>query len=132
MNRRMMAAAALALLTAGVHLVLGGQDVIDPLLDSALQHTAKLTLYGAWHLVTVTLFASAAVLFVGARAPGAAGPRARARLVGWLWCAFGLVFLAVAAGQGGGDAFMEWPQWILLLPVGLLALSGTRSSDPHR
>ncbi len=44
-----------------------------------------------------------------------------------LWIAFGAIFLVTAIVMGGLPALIALPQWILLLPTGLLALFAARN-----
>jgi hypothetical protein len=46
-----------------------------------------------------------------------------------LWCAFGVVFLAVVAIQPESGWLLKLPQWVLLLPVGLLGLWAVGSNN---
>lgn len=126
MNGILVSAALLAAFTAVVHVFVGGEDVAVPLLASPLTGTLKWTLYVVWHMVSVVLALSAVVLFVGAM-PRHAGPsRYLVRFVSALWCAFGVLFLLVAAMQPDSGGFLALPQWALLLPVGVLGLLGGR------
>ena len=61
--------------------------------------------------------------FVGALQRHAAGGRLMVQFAASLWLAFGAVFILVAATQPGSNLFFKLPQWILLIPVGLLALA---------
>ena len=45
-----------------------------------------------------------------------------------LWLAFGAVFVVVAATQPGSGLFLKLPQWVLLVPVGLLGWLGANNS----
>ncbi len=50
--------------------------------------------------------------------------------IGALWLGFGLVLLCIAALQPGGGWWLELPQWLLLMPVGALALAALRRPLP--
>lgn len=122
MNRLLVIAALLAAFTAAVHIFAGGEDVAAPLLASTLAGEPKLTLYAVWHMVSVVLAMSAVAFFVGSLPRHAHAARYLVRFVSTLWCAFGVVFLAVVAIQPEGGWLFKLPQWVLLLPVGLLGL----------
>jgi len=124
-NRPLVVAALLAAFTAAVHLFAGGPDIAAPLLASTLADEPRLTLYAVWHMATVALAISALGLFVAALPRHAAAARYMVLFISVLWCAFGGVFLAVIAIQPESDLLFKLPQWILLLPVGLLGLWGS-------
>lgn len=124
MNRLLVFAAVLAAFTAAVHILAGGSDVAAPLLASPMAGEPKLTLYAVWHMVSVALAMSAPALFIGSLPRHARAARYLVLFVSTLWCAFGLVFLCVVAIQPEGGWLFKLPQWVLLLPVGLLGLWG--------
>lgn len=64
--------------------------------------------------------------FVGALQRHAAATRLMVQFAASLWLAIGAVFILVAVTQPGSNLFFKLPQWILLIPVGLLALAGAR------
>jgi hypothetical protein len=125
MNRPLVVAAFLAAFTALVHLFAGGPDIAAPLLASTLADEPRLTLYAVWHMATVALALSALALFVAALPRHAAAARYMVLFISALWCAFGIVFLSVIAIQQEGEWLFKLPQWLLLLPVGLLGLWGS-------
>ena len=126
-NRRLFAAGVLAALTALVHTVAGTYEVHSPLLHSNLPQPLSLLLYACWHLVTVTLCLSAWGLL---RPPNPRTLQSQAVLAGAIgvaWILFGVVFVTVALLIGGSLAMLlALPQWILLIPAGALAWSGSR------
>ena len=122
MNRLLAVAAFLAAFTAVVHIFAGGEDIAAPLLASTLAGEPKLTLYAVWHMASVALAMSAVALFVGSLPHHAHPARYLVLFVSALWCAFGVVFLAVVAIQPESGWLFKLPQWVLLLPVGLLGL----------
>jgi hypothetical protein len=124
MNKHLLAAAALAAVTAVVHVVAGGADIATPLLASKLNEEPKITLYAAWHLVSVTLALSAGALCMGALPRYADASRHMVMFVSILWLCFGMVFLVVALTQPGEGLLFKLPQWVLLLPVGIFGLWG--------
>lgn len=123
MNRPLLAAILLGSLTSLIHLLAGGQDVAAPLLAAPLAPAPKFTLYAVWHMATLSLLTSVAGwLYCLYRPAGAV----LGIFLGALWCGFGLVFLAVSAAFPEYELFWQLPQWLLLLPCGLLALWGLR------
>lgn len=130
MNKRLALASIVAALATAVHFFAGSNDVATPRLASGLPDEVPLTLYAAWHMVSALLGSSAVVLARAARPRYRSRMRAAVRLVAFLWLASSAVFLVVAATQPGEGLFLELPQWILLLPVGLLAWWGADRLPP--
>jgi len=128
MNKLLLSAAILAAITTAVHAFVGGNDVAAPLLASQLGEEPRLTLYAVWHMATVALGLSALAFFVGALPRYAAGSRSMVQFASVLWLAFGAVFVVVAATQPGSGLFFKLPQWVLLVPVGLLGWRGANHS----
>lgn len=124
MNRPLLCAAVLASVTSAIHVFAGGDDIAAPLLASSLGEEPRLALYAVWHLVSVTLALSAGAYFFGALTRHVESSRSMVLFISILWICFGIVFLLVALTQPGEGLFFKIPQWILLLPVGLLGLWG--------
>jgi len=125
MNKPLIAASLLAALTTIVHIFVGGADIAGPLLASTLAAEPRLTLYAVWHMVSVALALSAVALFIGSLPRHAQAARYLVLFVSALWCAFGAVVLTVAAAQAEVIWFLKLPQWVLLLPVGMLGFWGS-------
>ncbi len=108
----------LCLITAFIHLFMGQTDLIDPLMNSDLSGQVKAELLGVWHMVTIILFTSAISLLYN-------GWRVRSDMklffmrMGYLYASFGTVFIIVSMSYN-----LLAPQWILLIPIGLLAYLG--------
>jgi hypothetical protein len=125
-NRWWMASGVLAAFTAVLHAVAGTLEIQRPLLESSMPQSISLLLYACWHLVTVTLVLSAAALIWSARTHAITLVGALPGFVSWLWILFGLVFVAVALLLAGPSGLAMLPQWVLLIPVGVLGLLGGR------
>ena len=54
----------IAAITTLIHLQLGGQDVVAPMLQGSFDETAKITMYAVWHMVSVVLGSSAVTLLI--------------------------------------------------------------------
>jgi hypothetical protein len=121
-NWLILSSGFLAGITALIHIVAGGKDVARPLLASSIDEVVKLTLYACWHLVSVALVLSSLALL----ASGAGLMRApwMVAFVSTLWLFFGSVFLVVTLSLAKPQGLLRLPQWILLLPVGILGLWG--------
>ncbi|MDQ3486934.1 MAG: hypothetical protein M3468_04260 [Acidobacteriota bacterium] len=128
MNKFLLSASILAIATTAIHVFAGGNDVATPLLASQLSEEPRLTLYAVWHMATVALGLSALAFFVGAIPRYSAGSRSMIQFASVLWLAFGAVFIVVAATQPGSGLFLKLPQWVLLVPVGLLGWLGANNS----
>ena len=137
--RLLLASAILAAGTAALHTGLGTIEIQRPLLDSALPTSVSWLLFACWHLVSVMLTLSAAGLFwswqqvraarggepAAARDPGRAfAAQPLVRFIALAWVLFGSVFIAVALSLGPVATLWLLPQWILLIPIGMLAWLG--------
>jgi hypothetical protein len=121
-NWPILSAGLLASATALVHIFLGGKDVARPLLRSSVDEVVKLTLYACWHLVSVALVLSSLVLLVNGF--GFYLSAGMVAFVSALWIIFGGVFLVVTLCVAQPRGIFRFPQWALLVPVGLLGLWG--------
>lgn len=122
MNWLIFTSGVLAAITALVHIVVGGKQVARPLLGSQLDSDVKLTMYACWHLVSISLvLSSTALLACGT------GLLTSPELVAFIcasWLLFGAVFLVVTLVVAKPGGLFRFPQWTLLIPVGLLGLGG--------
>ncbi|MFA0570915.1 hypothetical protein [Vibrio gallaecicus] len=123
MNIWIFSSGLLALFTTLVHVFAGQIDPVRPFLKSKLDDIPKATLLACWHLVSVTLFVSSLVLlYVGWY--GIDSLYFLTQLLGFLYILYASVFVAVGLYFFGAKVFVKLPQWILLLPIGLLATFG--------
>ncbi|MEZ9209421.1 hypothetical protein AB6E95_18215 [Vibrio splendidus] len=123
MNIWIFSSGLLALFTALVHVFAGQIDPVRPFLKSKLDDIPKATLLACWHLVSVTLFISSLMLlYVGWY--GIDSLYFLIQLLGFLYILYASVFVAVGLYFFGAKVFVKLPQWILLLPIGLLANYG--------
>lgn len=122
MNRLLLLAAVLALLTALVHIVVGSLEITRPLLASAFSDEMKWLLFACWHLVSVVLALSALALLWGARQRGNGALAPMVNFISLLWIGFAVVFVGVALSRPEPGWLLRLPQWMALLPVGLIGL----------
>ncbi|MDP2590049.1 hypothetical protein [Vibrio splendidus] len=123
MNIWIFSSGLLALFTTLVHVFTGQIDPVRPFLKSKLDDIPKATLLACWHLVSVTLFVSSLMLlYVGWY--GIDSLYFLIQLLGFLYILYASVFVAVGLYFFGAKVFVKLPQWILLLPIGLLANYG--------
>ncbi|MFD9303448.1 hypothetical protein ACFWCB_12495 [Streptomyces sp. NPDC060048] len=124
MNGWLLAAGITALGVAAVHIAAGHRDVVRPLLSCGLADEPKRVLHAVWHMVSVDLVLSGlALLYLSLpdRTPGTG-------LVAWFvaahFTAYAAAFLVVTLSVGWSRPLLRLPQWILLLPVAVLAAAG--------
>ncbi len=104
-------ASILAAATALAHIGLGTFDTLKPVMANPdLSPMVTGTIAACWHFLSLFLAASAYVFWVK-RHPATS-------LFALLWIAFGIVFLIVGATTSG---ILSLPQWIALIPAGVLA-----------
>ncbi|WP_435971983.1 hypothetical protein [Streptomyces sp. Qhu_M48] len=124
MNGWLLAAGITALGVAAVHIVGGHRDVVRPLLSCGLADEPKRVLHAVWHMVSGDLVLSGLALLWLSLAEGTSG----AGLVAWFvaahFVAYAAVFLVVTLSVGWPRPLLRLPQWILLLPVAVLAAAG--------
>ncbi len=106
-----LVAGVLVVFTAAVHVFVSTPEIRWPLLSSPLPQQISLLLFACWHLVSIALAVST--------------------FVSVMWLLFGLVFVAVGLSFRGWAGLMILPQWILLIPVGVLGYVGARRHALH-
>lgn len=120
MNTWYLIAAVMALLTCLTHVVLGGRELVRPLLaDTTLPRVVRLTHYYCWHLVTIALALMTAGLALAAWSTAYRQLGIAATLMALL---FGLLNLAYALKFRLPVRLL--PQWLLFAAVstpGILA-----------
>ncbi len=125
MNVKLLLAGLLALVTTLIHVIAGGQDVVSVLLKTPMDEEAKLVLYAVWHMASVTMGFSSLILLQSSFSRNRQQWLVSVRCIAFLWCSFGLVFLVVIAMQPSSGWWFKLPQWLLLLPVGVLGFWGS-------
>lgn len=123
MTKIWIAAGVLNLITALIHTILGHFDLILPFVDLEFEVPLKAILHACWHMVTVMLFFSSIILlYIGIRPQKYASSQISI-LLGVLYVAFSLVFIIMSIAYG-----LFLPQWVLLLPIGILAIYGAKTA----
>lgn len=119
MNLYILLSGAVCTITSLIHILAGQVDPVRPLLKSGLADIPKATMLGCWHMASVVLVASGLVLLYA----GFVGGRQLLPLVAFI-SVIHILFSVVFAGVGfyyfGRSALIKLPQWVLLLPVGIL------------
>ncbi|TDC83573.1 hypothetical protein E1193_08380 [Micromonospora sp. KC606] len=123
MDGWLLASGAVAGVTALIHVIAGGPDVVRALLGSTLPDEPMRTLHAVWHFVTADLLLSAvALLGLGLY------PESNAPLVLFIvahFLAYAAAFVVVTLRAEWSRPLLRLPQWMLLLPVAILAAAGT-------
>jgi hypothetical protein len=123
-NGWLLTAGAIAAATTLIHATAGGRSIVRPLLGSAVAAEPKRTLHVVWHMVTADLLLSSIALLALAFADA---PRtALVLFIAAQYLAYAVVFLIITQAADWPRPLLQLPQWMLLLPVGVLALIGSR------
>jgi hypothetical protein len=102
--------------------VIGGQiSLINPLLDSNLELQVKTELLGVWHMVTIILFITSIILLYWGFKQNKKSNIELLSFIGYLYILFSVPFVIISIIYG-----LLVPQWILLLPIGILTIIGIR------
>lgn len=114
-------AGVILLLTSLLHLIGGQIDLIYPIKFSGLTNQVKAELVGAWHMVTAVLFFSSYYLLKAGLQKGPIQKPEIIRFLGYLFILFSIPSVCTSIYY-----LVLAPQWILLLPIGVLSLVGVR------
>lgn len=107
------------LLTALIHTFGGQLDLVNPLLKSNLADQTKAEWFGVWHLVTLLLFATSYEILRNTLVAVQVRKSEIITSIGYLYILFSIPFIVTSFYFS-----LLAPQWILLLPIGLLILFG--------
>jgi len=110
--------------TAFLHLIGGQLDLVNPLLQSSLSLEIKTQWLGVWHMATIILFASTIILFISAYQQKFTTELIK--FIGYLYILLSIPFMITNLIYG-----ILVPQWILLLPIGILTLIGIKKTTIH-
>ncbi|MEU9033032.1 hypothetical protein AB0D46_37140 [Streptomyces sp. NPDC048383] len=124
MNGWLLAAGMASLGVAAVHVIGGHRDVVRPLLSYGLTDEPKRVLHAVWHMVSADLALSGLALLLLSLRRDIPGTGLVAWLVAAHFLAYATAFLVVTLSVGWPRPLLRLPQWILLLPVALLAAAG--------
>ena len=125
-DRLLLTAGILAIFTALVHVALGTPAVQPLLLGPALPPAFGLLLLVCWYMVAVALGVSGIAIVWSARQRDRARTRPLLAVIASLWLLFGLVFIVVGLSFQGARGLLLLPQWVLLVPVGMMTARGAR------
>lgn len=119
-NRYLIIAGIINSFTALLHTVAGQMDLVNPLMEGNLSTQSKTEWLGVWHMVTVILFVSSYYLIKNGF-NSTKGKSDVFQLIGILYILFSAAFIISSLYM---TVFA--PQWILLLPIGVLSLIGAK------
>jgi hypothetical protein len=122
-NGWLLTAGGIAAATTLIHATAGGRTIVRPLLRSEMAAEPKRTLHVVWHMVTADLLLTSIALL--ALAFATAPSRALVLFIAAQYLAYAAVFLIVTLTADWPRPLLQLPQWMLLLPVGVLALIST-------
>lgn len=117
-NYWMLAAAGLIAATGFIHIYGGGPEYMTPMLATDLANIPKTGFTVIWHIITLTLFGSAAALWWLNRHRNTA---LFVTVIGFLMIS-SVIFLWVGVSETSG--IFDLPQWILLGGPAMVALIG--------
>lgn len=123
MNGWLFAAGAVAAATTLIHVIAGGREVVRPLLGSRMSVEPRRTLHVVWHFVTADLLLSAVALILLALRAEPDAPLVL--FIAAHYFAYTVAFLIGTLTVDWSRPLLRLPQWMLLLPVGILAVIGT-------
>lgn len=114
------------LFTALLHLIGGQIDLVNPLLNSDITTQQKGELTGAWHIVTILLFFTAFIILKSGFKSKNLQNYQQLKSIAIFYILSGIPFIAISVWLG-----IFAPQWILLMPIGVLLLLGLRRSTAN-
>lgn len=126
-NLYLKLAGVLNLLTAIIHIIGGQIDLVNPLIKSDLNNQQTGELVAVWHMVTILLFLSSYYLIKAGFSKAKARDDSLLKAIGMLYILFGIPFLLSSFWFS-----VFAPQWILLIPIGLLTLLGIRNMPVNK
>ncbi len=114
-------AGCINLFTAVLHLIAGQVDLVNPLMNSNLALQEKGEITSAWHIVTILLFFTSYIILRHAFSNENGRSIQQLKDLAFLYLLCGLPFIIISLILG-----IFAPQWILLMPIGVLILLEVR------
>ncbi len=112
-------ASGLAVFTAGLHALLGGREILRPVLAAPLPRVVRHVVEVLWHMLTWHLLLLGGAFALAARTPAAPWVTLVELGGGATALGYAALFFVFAAARFGDVRRM--PQWILFLPLGAFA-----------
>ena len=113
-------AVGLALVTAAIHIVVGGIGAVRPMLEVGLPVPIEGALHVAWHIISAFFLWSAFVFWRGGET---------VLHFAFLWLVSGAIFIYIGLTQYGLTGLIALPQWTILILTGVVAMAAERSSS---
>lgn len=120
-NYYWLVAGVINLFTALLHTIGGQIELVNPLLQSNLTNQTKAEWFGVWHMVTIILFMSSYFVLKNAVVEFQKRKTELIKHIGILYILLSIPFCISSVIH----KFLA-PQWILLLPIGLLIYLGSK------
>lgn len=120
-NTYWLIAGGINFFTALIHTIGGHLSLVNPLQDSNLLDQTKAEWLGVWHMVTILLFMTSYLLVKNGLGKTQQKQSEIIKFIGVLYISFSIPFIITSIMYK-----LVAPQWILLLPIGLLAYFGTK------
>ncbi|WP_074405703.1 hypothetical protein [Aquimarina megaterium] len=125
-NKYWIIAGVINIFTAILHLIGGQLDLINPLMESSIALQIKTELLGVWHMVTIMLFASSIFYFKYGFNTTKKADIVLVSFISYLYIAFSFAFIFSSVYKS-----ILAPQWVLLLPIGILGIIGVKKSKTN-
>lgn len=123
MSKSILLAAIISTITIGLHIVGGGKEVHEPILDANLTTILKAYTSILWHAVTVVLIINSVALFCAAFKP--IRFQSLSFLIALQYLAFAGLFIFYGFSKLGTLFLM--PQWTIFITIAALILFGCRN-----
>lgn len=121
MNYYWLIAGIINSLTALIHTFGGQIDLVNPLSKSNLNDQSKAEWLGVWHMITILLFITSYLILKNSLIAAQTRKIEIISSIGYLYILFSIPFIVTSFYFS-----LLAPQWILLLPIGLLLLFGIK------
>ena len=123
-NYYWLVAGILNLFTALLHTIGGQIELVNPMLKSNLENQTKAEWFGVWHMITIILFLSSYFVLKNAIIEFQKRQTELMKYIGVLYILLSIPFCISSIVHK-----LLAPQWILLLPTGILLYLGTKKSS---
>ncbi len=112
------------LITALVHLVAGQMDLVNPLINTSLNVQQRAEWIGVWHIVTILLLFTSYLFLRAGFIEVRNSNLQQLKPIAVLYILIGLPFIVSSVYYS-----VFAPQWILLMPIGILLIIGLRKLE---
>lgn len=128
MNNFLLSAGAIGLLTTAIHIFGGQITLIRPFLQTDLAHDIKGCLLVCWHVISAYLLLTSCLYVYAGFNPQPdqlLGLELFLNALSSFYILFAVLFIVIGWIFFNAQVFYKLPQWVLLLPIGVLGLLGT-------